>query len=70
MNIIERKFAVEISEQEARLLSEVLHYAYKGLGEEYNKSKTESTWKLAHSAQVFRNDFAGLIGVKYCGEDA
>ena len=70
MNVIDKKFTLEISEAEARELSDIFHFAYKNLRDEYNKDHNESTWKKAHSAQVFRNDIAALINVRYCGEDA
>lgn len=73
MKFIEKTFILEITEDDAKALSDALHTAYINLRSEYEQCGGEMAarkYQQMKSAREFRNVIAGLINRTYCGADA
>lgn len=75
MKTIERTYTLQITEQEAELLTEFLHSQYKEYKKEYTAGggtaeKKITTRKKLQACKEFRDHIANLIGKFYMGEDA
>ena len=66
MIAIEKKFMVELTEDEIRLIETSLHAAYKKMHENEIGRNMEKERKI----RGLRNAFASLVGVTYTGVDA
>lgn len=72
MQMLERKFTLEITAEEANALSDVLNSAYKALSAEWEDEEklNPALYEKVCTAKQFRNAFAGLINKQYMGVDA
>lgn len=82
MKITKSTFTVELTADEVRVVENALHERWKSYKAEYKKCRddmddgTDLEAKLdmlAHKmgeTKCLRNEFAGLVGVRYMGEDA
>lgn len=75
MQIVEKKFVIEMTEKEISVVVDTLHKQYKANKvelENMNRAGKYNQTLVEHSKQIqhLRNDLARLINCSFMGEDA
>lgn len=73
MKLIEKTFAVELTEKEIEVLTTALHGEYMKMREEPKDEQAKARairLEQQNYARILRSGFASLIGRMYMGQDA
>lgn len=74
MKLENKEYRVTLTEQEVKVLTDMLHESFTVRKGEYDAYKKEKEcgayYELLNDVRVMRNFFAGLINRSYMGEDA
>ena len=75
MKVTDKIFTVQLTEEEIKVIVNSIHACYKEINEELKESGLNDldTYKINERAKplrYLRNQFAGLVGIAFMGEDA
>ena len=71
MNLVKRVFTIELSPEEISIITNALGNYYREQKELEKDEEAPADFKeTVMQIKDLRNNFGGLIGVKYMGEDA